>query len=252
MTTMATLADPRPSTLAWRLQGFLGHPIRFAVVIAVLIGIPLGIVLVDELRTALLGPVAGRIAFVTLLAAAGATVGASAGQLISSLRSQAFMDTLTGLYNRRFMDAELGLLQSRAGRYGHDYSVLVLDIDGLKKVNDTYGHEVGDIALRAFADVLRAGLRGSDVAIRTGGDEFVAVLPETPCHDAHIVFDRIRRLVSELRQVDPRLRITVSAGAVGWKSGRSLGSLVQDADALLLTAKRGGKDRLEAEEPVTA
>ncbi len=245
--TMASLADQRPSRVARRLQGFLGHPIRFAAVIAMLIGIPMGIVLVDELRDALLGPAIGRILFVTLLVAAGATIGAAAGQLISSLRSQAFMDMLTGLYNRRFMDAELGLLQSRAGRYGHDYSVLVLDIDGLKTVNDAYGHDVGDLALRAFANVLREALRGSDVAIRTGGDEFVAILPETPCHDAHIVFDRIRRLVTELRAVDPRLRITVSAGAVGWKSGRTLGSLVQDADALLLNAKRGGKDRLEAE-----
>ncbi len=245
--TITTLVDRRPSTLALRMQAFLGNPIRFALVIAILIGIPMGIVLVDELRNALLGPVIGRVLFVTLLVAAGATIGASAGQLISSLRSQAFMDTLTGLYNRRFMDAELGLLQSRAGRYGHDYSVLVLDIDGLKRVNDTYGHDVGDIALRAFADAMRAALRGSDVAIRTGGDEFVAVLPETPCHDAHIVFDRIRRLVTELRDVDPRLQISVSAGAVGWKSGRSLESLVQDADALLLTAKRGGKDRLETE-----
>lgn len=252
MTTMAALIDRRPSTLAWRLQGFLGHPIRFALVIAILIGIPMGIVLVDEVRNTLLGPVPGRIVFVTLLVAAGATIGATAGQLISSLRSQAFMDTLTGLYNRRFMDAELGLLQSRAGRYGHDYSVLVLDIDGLKTVNDTYGHDAGDIALRAFADVLRAALRGSDVAIRTGGDEFVAILPETPCHDAHIVFDRIRRLVTEMRAVDPRMQITVSAGAVGWKSGRTLGSLVQDADALLLNAKRGGRDRLEAETAVTA
>jgi diguanylate cyclase (GGDEF)-like protein len=114
-------------------------------------------------------------------------------------------------------------------------------------VNDTYGHDLGDVALRAFADVLRASLRGSDVAIRTGGDEFVAILPETPCHDAHIVFDRIRRQVAELRTVDPRLEISVSAGAVGWKSGRSLESLVADADALLLNAKRGGKDRLESE-----
>lgn len=242
-----TIALGRPPSIAWRMQGFLGHPVRFAALIAVLVGLPMGVVLVDELRTALLGPPIGRIIFVTLLMGAGATIGASAGQLISALRSQAFMDTLTGLYNRRFMDAELGLLQSRAGRYGHDYSVLVLDIDGLKKVNDAYGHDVGDIAIRAFADVLRASLRGSDVAIRTGGDEFVAILPETPCHDAHIVFDRMRRLVGELRTVDPRLEISVSAGAVGWKSGRTLESLVQDADALLLTAKRTGKDRLEAE-----
>jgi GGDEF domain-containing protein len=169
---MASLVDRRPSPVAWRLQALLGNPLRSALTIAILVGIPIGLVLVDDLRSALLGPPVGRIVFVTVLLAAGATIGAAAGQLISALRSQAFMDTLTGLYNRRFMDAELGLLQSRAGRYGHDYSVLVLDIDGLKKVNDSYGHDVGDIALRAFADAMRASLRGSDVAIRTGGDEF--------------------------------------------------------------------------------
>lgn len=236
----------RPA-MAWRLQGFLGHPLRFALVIALLLAIPIAFILTDELRAALLGPPAGRMLFMILILSVGAAIGALAGQLISALRSQAFLDQLTGLYNRRFMDAELGLLQSRAGRYGRDYSVLVLDIDGLKPVNDVHGHDVGDIALRQFADVLRAALRGSDVAIRTGGDEFVAILPETPCHDAHIVFDRIRRQTLALREADPRLRISVSAGAVGWRTGRSLESLVQEADALLLTAKRGGKDRLESE-----
>lgn len=235
------------SAVAWRLQGFLGHPIRFAAVIAMLVGIPLAIVLVDELRNALLGPPLGRILFVLLLLGIGAAIGAAAGQIISALRSQAFMDSLTGLYNRRFMDLELGLLQSRAGRYGHDYSVLVLDIDGLKRINDTYGHDVGDLALRRFADVLRASLRGSDVAIRTGGDEFVGILPDTPCHEAHIIYDRIRYQTLALQGTDPRIRISVSAGAVGWRSGRTIESLVHDADALLLTAKRGGKDRLEIE-----
>jgi diguanylate cyclase (GGDEF)-like protein len=241
------LAIDRPPSISWRMQGFLGHPIRFAAVIGALVGIPTALVLADEARAVLVGPPLGRAVFVILLLAAGGAIGASAGQIISALRSQAFLDTLTGLYNRRFMDAELGLLQSRAGRYGHDYSVLVLDIDGLKRVNDVHGHEAGDLALRGFADVLRASLRGSDVAIRTGGDEFVAILPETPCHDAHIVFDRIRRQTHALRESDPRLKISVSAGAVGWKTGRTLESLVQDADALLLDAKRGGKDRLETE-----
>lgn len=237
----------RPATLAWRLQGLLGHPVRFAVVTALLVGIPIGLVLNDTVRTTVFGDPLGRVALVALLVSFGAVIGAVGGELISALRSQAFMDTLTGLYNRRFMDAELGLLQSRAGRYSRDFSVLVLDIDGLKKVNDTHGHDAGDLALRSFADCLRAALRGSDVAIRTGGDEFVAILPETPCHDAHIVFDRIRRMVQELRGTDARMQIGVSAGAVGWKSGRTLASLVAEADTLLLNAKRGGKDRLEAE-----
>lgn len=240
-----SLLVARPATFAWRLQGILGHPVRFAAVTALLVGLPIGFVLNDTVRTTVLGEPVGRVAFVALLMAVGAIIGAVGGQLISALRSQAFLDTLTGLYNRRFMDAELGLLTSRAGRYSRDFSVLVLDIDGLKKVNDTYGHDVGDTALRAFADVMRASLRGSDVAIRTGGDEFVAILPETPCHDAHIVFDRMRRSVQELRELDPRMQISVSAGAVGWRSGSSLESLVAEADALLLTAKRSGKDRLE-------
>jgi diguanylate cyclase (GGDEF)-like protein len=242
---MTTSMLGRPFAL--RLQGVLGHPLRFALLIALLMAIPFAFILTDELRDALLGPPAGRALFMILLLGLGAAIGALAGQLISALRSQAFLDQLTGLYNRRFMDAELGLLQSRAGRYGRDYSVIALDIDGLKPLNDAHGHDVGDTALRQFADVLRAALRGSDVAIRTGGDEFVAILPETPCHDAHIVFDRIRRNTLALRESDPRIRISVSAGAVGWRTGRSLESLVHEADALLLSAKRGGKDRLESE-----
>lgn len=239
------------ASFGWRLQAFLAHPIRLGIIIALLVGIPTAILLIDELRAGALGSAEGRIAVLLLLLATGGTVGLIAGQLLQALRRQAFTDGLTGLYNRRFMDVQLGLLDSRAGRYGRNYSVLVFDLDGLKQVNDTHGHDVGDIALRRFATILSDALRRSDVGIRTGGDEFVAVLPETPCADARIIFDRIRARVLALRDTDPRLAISVSAGAVGWRSGRSLERLVQDADALLLTAKRAGKDRLEAE-PVAA
>jgi len=245
------MSAARTDKLIWRIQWLLARPVSSAILVAVLVAIPTSLVLVDELRTALLGPPIGRIIFMVLLIGAGAFIGATAGQVISVLQRQVFMDTLTGLYNRRFMDAELGLLQSRAGRYGHDYSVLVLDLDGLKRVNDAHGHEAGDLALRSFADILRASLRGSDVAIRTGGDEFVAILPETPCQNAHIVYGRIRKQLAELRQRDPRMTIGVSAGAVGWRTGRTLEQLVSEADALLLHAKRRGKDRLEVE-PATA
>ncbi len=241
----------RGASIPWRLQGFLGHPARFAATLGALVAIPLSFALVDQLRDALLGPPLGRVVFILALLTAGAVLGASAGTLISVLRRQAFMDALTGLYNRRFMEAELFLLQSRAGRYGHSYSVLVLDLDGLKRVNDTFGHDAGDTALVKFADILRGAVRGSDVAIRTGGDEFVAILAETPCENVHVVFDRIRSRVHELRETDRRLLFTVSAGAVGWQSGSTLDALVQAADALLLSAKRGGKDRL-ATQPVAA
>lgn len=233
--------------VAWRIRWLLAHPVRSATLIAVLVAIPTSLVLVDELRTALLGPPLGRVLFMVVLVAAGAFVGAVAGQAIEVLQRQAFLDTLTGLYNRRFMEAELGLLQSRAGRYGHDYSVLVLDLDGLKHVNDAHGHDAGDAAIRSFAEILRASLRGSDVAIRTGGDEFVAVLPETPCRNTGIVYGRIRRGLDELRERDRRMTFGVSAGAVGWRTGRTLEELVTEADALLLRAKQLGKGRLETE-----
>lgn len=239
------------ASFGWRAQQFLAHPIRLGVVIALLVGIPTAILLVDSLREGILGRPEGRIAILLVLLAMGGAMGVFAGQLLRALRQQAYTDSLTGLYNRRFMDAQLGLLDSRAGRYGRDYSVLVFDIDGLKLVNDTYGHDAGDLAIRRFAKILADALRRSDVAIRTGGDEFVAVLPETPSRDARIIFDRVRAKVLALRETDPRLEISVSAGAVGWRSGRTLEKLVQDADALLLTAKRAGKDRLEAE-PIPA
>lgn len=240
------MTGPGPS-FGWRVQAFLAHPVRLGILVALLVGIPTAMLLIDELRVGVLGSAEGRIAVLLLLLAAGGTVGVIAGQLLQALRRQAFTDSLTGLYNRRFMDVQLGLLDSRAGRYGRHYAVLVFDIDGLKQVNDTYGHDVGDLALRRFATILSDALRRSDVAIRTGGDEFVAILPETPCHDAHVIFDRVRARVLALRDTDPRLEISVSAGAVGWRSGRSLEKLVHDADSLLLTAKREGKDRLETE-----
>ncbi len=239
----------RGALIAWKLEGYLGHPVRSAVTFGALVGVPVALVLVDQLRDALLGPPIGRVLFILVLLTVGAALGASAGTLIAVLRRQAFMDALTGLYNRRFMEAELFLLQSRAGRYGHAYSVLVLDLDGLKRVNDTFGHDAGDLALVKFADILRGAVRGSDVAIRTGGDEFVVILSETPCENVYIVFDRIRSRVRELRETDRRLVFTVSAGAVGWQSGATLDTLVQAADALLLKAKRSGKDRL-ATQPV--
>ena len=233
--------------LGRRLVGLVASTWRLGIVAAVLVLIPSSLLLFDELRESLLGWPAGRIGLLIALTAAAATAGAAIGRVLEGLRHEVFTDVLTGLYNRRFMDAQLDLLDAKAGRYGRNFSVVAFDLDGLKRVNDAYGHEVGDLVICTFAAILRGALRRSDVAIRTGGDEFIAILPETPSADLNVVFERVRSRLAEARARDPRLGVTVSAGAAGWTSGRAVSHLVREADRMLYEAKRYGRDRLEVE-----
>lgn len=218
-----------------------------SLLVGVLVAIPFAFLELDGPRELLLASPAGRAAVLIVLIAFGALVGASTGRLVDGLRRQVVTDSLTGLYNRRFMDTQLELLDAKASRYGRRYAVLAFDLDGLKAINDRHGHGVGDMAICTFAAILRRALRRSDVAIRTGGDEFIAILPETPASGVHIVYERVRTSLAAAREADPRLALTVSAGAVGWRDGRAVSALVQDADRLLYDAKRSGKDRLEVE-----
>jgi diguanylate cyclase (GGDEF)-like protein len=220
---------------------------RLAAVVAVLVGVPSAFLLLDDAGAVMLGTGAGRATILLILTAFGAVVGASVGRLIETLRHEAMTDDLTGLYNARFMDAHLESLDAKAARYGRQYAVLAFDLDGLKGVNDRYGHDVGDLAIRTFAAILRRSLRRSDIAIRRSGDEFIAILPETPARDVQIVFDRVRTALAEATARDPRLAVTASAGAVGWRAGRPLATLLNEADRLLYDAKRSGRDRLAVE-----
>jgi diguanylate cyclase (GGDEF)-like protein len=220
---------------------------RLAGIVAILVGVPSAFLLLDDAGAVLLGSGAGRMVILAVLTAFGALLGASTGRLIETLRQEAMTDGLTGLYNSRYMDAHLESLDAKAARYGRNYSVLAFDLDGLKQVNDRYGHDVGDLAIRTFAAILRRSLRRSDIAIRRSGDEFIAILPETPSRDVHVVFGRVQAALAETRQRDPRLAITASAGAVGWRAGRPLATLLTEADRLLYEAKRAGRDRLQVE-----
>jgi diguanylate cyclase (GGDEF)-like protein len=232
------------------LVDMFAGPWRLAGLVAILVGVPSAFLLLDEARAVMLGTGAGRAAILVVLTAFGALVGASVGRLIETLRREAMTDALTGLFNSRFMDAHLEALDAKAARYGRRYAVVAFDLDGLKTVNDRYGHDVGDLAIRTFAAILRRSLRRSDIAVRRSGDEFIAILPETPTRDAHVVFERVRSALAEASARDPRLALTVSAGAVGWRAGRPLATLLGEADRLLYDAKRAGRDRL-AVEPAT-
>jgi diguanylate cyclase (GGDEF)-like protein len=167
-------------------------------------------------------------------------------QLHHVVQWQATTDELTGLANRRrFMEAltaELGRIE----RFGGTLSLVLADLDDFKRINDQFGHHVGDQALRRFAALLTGQLREVDVSGRLGGEEFAVVLPGTDREGALVVGNRIRAAVArdELVLPDaPSVRFTVSLGAAVYQGGSAEG-LLREADAALYSAKAEGKNRV--------
>ena len=167
---------------------------------------------------------------------------------VESYESMAFTDPLTGLYNRR-MFLELARKKfNEAKRYHEPFSVVMLDIDHFKKINDTYGHDVGDIALKFLADILKKNIRGSDIVARWGGEEFIILLPKTNLENAFRVAEKIRKLVemSEIKlPTGQRLKFTVSLGISTYHGHEDLEELIKEADIALYAAKRKGRNRVE-------
>ena len=146
-------------------------------------------------------------------------------------------DALTGLYNRRYADDVLVRLVADAER-GRPFSVVALDVDGLKQVNDGRGHEAGDRVLKRVAETLRLQLRGADLAIRLGGDEFLALLPGTRHVQAQAVAARLRRAVETHDWSDVGDEISISCGAAEWQTGQGGADVAKAADVRLYEAKR--------------
>jgi len=154
-------------------------------------------------------------------------------------------DTLTDLHSRRSW-FELGAAEfSRFQRYDRPFSLLLLDLDFFKRVNDTFGHEAGDRLLRAFADVLRVECRKSDIVGRLGGEEFALLAPETPQMAAQHLADRIRDVCRTLVVESPagqvRCSCSIGISEVAWDDENIEGTL-RRADAALYEAKRSGRD----------
>ena len=167
--------------------------------------------------------------------------------MIAELAAAARTDGKTGLLTATAWQQTAQQQLSQAGRNHHAASVLVLDLDRFKAVNDTYGHLVGDTALRAVAQCLKDELRDYDAVGRFGGEEFVALLPEVDSVAAQQVADRVRQTIRAIRIDDrPELRVSASIGiAVYPVHGTDLQALLTAADAALLTAKAAGRDRTE-------
>jgi two-component system cell cycle response regulator len=155
-------------------------------------------------------------------------------------------DGLTGLYNRREFEARLREEIQRARRYGKPLSVMLLDIDHFKNVNDRYGHQAGDETLIAVADLIRLSARPMDAVCRYGGEELAVILPETEAGGAAIVAERIRASVAESLTTTPQgdeIQVTVSIGfAVFPQDGDAGPSLVKAADEALYAAKQEGRN----------
>ena len=168
--------------------------------------------------------------------------------LNSELQEQATHDYLTGVLNRRAFSALLGAEFERIKRYGGDLSLGVIDLDHFKRVNDSRGHVVGDIALRFLVDNINQRMRRSDVLARLGGEEFALLMPNTSVAEGVRVIDRMREAISAIPVPDqaPELLITFSAGVAGWQVGMSERTLLNAADEALYAAKGSGRNRVLA------
>jgi diguanylate cyclase (GGDEF)-like protein len=164
---------------------------------------------------------------------------------LDTCEEEAFTDHLTGLANRRRFERQLEREVSRTLRYNRPFCLLLLDIDNFKEVNDTYGHDAGDEAIRRLALTLQAGTRGIDLAARIGGEEFAVILPETEFEGGVDVAERLRVAIRET-EIPLVGRITASFGVGEFPLCAATGrELVTLADAALYDAKRQGRDRVE-------
>src|SRR5262249_50855885 len=161
------------------------------------------------------------------------------------LKEFSFKDEVTGLYNRRFFSIRLEEEVSRYRRFNHPVSVVLLDLDGFKAVNDGLGHAAGDETLRGMAEILLKHSRGINVICRYGGDEFAVLLVETSKAGAWLYAERIRDIVPTYRFSHGR-QVTASFGIPSLPEGAAppAGELIRAADEALYVAKRAGKNRV--------
>jgi diguanylate cyclase (GGDEF)-like protein len=169
----------------------------------------------------------------------------------AQLKEFSFKDEVTGLYNRRFFSIRLEEEVSRYRRFNHPVSVVLLDLDGFKAVNDELGHAAGDETLRAMADILLKQSRGINVICRYGGDEFAVLLVETSKSGARLYADRIRYVLSTWTFAHGR-RVTASFGIASLPEdvAPAADELIRAADEALYAAKRAGKNRVSVHEDI--
>ncbi|MDF1876622.1 GGDEF domain-containing response regulator [Sulfurimonas sp. SAG-AH-194-L11] len=163
----------------------------------------------------------------------------------SELRN--IIDPLTGAYNRYGAEDKFYQLTSRVKAYQEPFSLIMLDIDHFKKVNDTYGHDVGDAVLISISKLMQKSIRDNDAFIRFGGEEFFIFIANSDLSIATNIAQKLHALIKSTHHSDKNLSITASFGVTEYRLNEELNSLVKRVDTLLYKAKKTGRDRVIAE-----
>ena len=223
-----------------------GHPVENELVV--------GMTIFCGLLATYMQSIAARVLDGIRLQLHNASLAEQLNEALQLVRHESETDALTGQPNRRALDALLEQQLALARSVGRPFSVLLLDIDHFKLVNDTHGHGAGDDTLRAFAQRVREHLRQGDTCARYGGEEFVVVLPGTTLVAALEVAERLRQGVAEASLMSvPLVRTTVSIGAAQYLPGETVEQLLARADTAVYAAKRGGRNQVRVpEEAATA
>ncbi|MBS0286921.1 MAG: GGDEF domain-containing protein [Proteobacteria bacterium] len=170
--------------------------------------------------------------------------------LLEALKKQTILDPLTNLYNRRYLTEVLPREMKRSQRENSGLCVAIVDVDHFKKINDTYGHDVGDEVLKAIGLTLKNSFRESDYVFRLGGEEFLIILTMTTLTDAKIKLDKLREVIKEIRLFFKENTITSLSVSIGVTEAahntQSSITLLKEADAALYAAKNAGRDRVNA------
>jgi diguanylate cyclase (GGDEF)-like protein len=198
-----------------------------------------------EVRSARIGAVLteANTRFLKVIASTAANALRNA-QLFEEVEQRARTDFLTGLPNHRFFQATLTVEVGRAQRHNRTLSLLIVDLDFLKSVNDRFGHQTGDTVIRAVADIIRTTCREIDFPARYGGEEFTVILPDTPLGNAVQVAERLRESIAA-RGIPGVGNVTASIGVSNYPvNALNKADLIRVADEALYTAKNGGRDRV--------
>ena len=166
------------------------------------------------------------------------------------LRELSERDSLTMIYNRRKLLELLGSEVEKAKRYSRPLSLIMLDIDHFKKVNDNYGHATGDSVLKTITKIVGSVIRKVDIFARYGGEEFIVLSPETNIKGAKVLAEKIRAAAEQYPYPSVG-KVTISAGVAELSDKDSGAALITKADAALYVAKQGGRNRVEAASPQT-
>jgi len=161
------------------------------------------------------------------------------------LEELATLDMLTGAYNRRKFEYYVILSVDKKEKYGSPFSIIMLDIDHFKQVNDQYGHKKGDQILQELSAIVKLTLRDTDKLFRWGGEEFIILLPETTLRNAYKVAEKVRKSIETNDFGMQDNKVTVSLGVGDYKKGESIDQFVSSVDNALLKAKSNGRNRVE-------